>query len=107
MEESGHEDLSGFLIKPFQRICRYVLLLKELRKHTPEDWPDYPGLCQAIEQIDSIVKEANETKRMLDNLIKINEICEAVSGFVNIALLLFTISLIAAYNCSRSIPIYF
>ena len=40
-EECKKQTLDSFLIKPFQRVCRYPLLLKELLKATPEDWSDY------------------------------------------------------------------
>ena len=68
------EDLNGYLIKPFQRICRYVLLLKELMKQTPANWPDCDGLNTAIESIDVVVRRANETQRVMDNLTKIEQI---------------------------------
>eukprot|EP00124_Ichthyophonus_hoferi_P003939 Ihof_evm4s383 gene=Ihof_evmTU4s383 len=38
------EDLSDLLICPVQRIPRYVLLLEQIIKYTPEDHPDYLDL---------------------------------------------------------------
>jgi len=73
-EESLREDLPGYLIKPFQRICRYVLLLKEVLKQTPKEWPDYQNIVSAIEGLESVVRRANETKSAMDNLLKIQEI---------------------------------
>jgi hypothetical protein len=73
-EESMREDLDGYLIKPFQRICRYVLLLRELLKGTPSDWADYQNIVTAMEGLDAVVRKANETKSAMDNLLKIQEI---------------------------------
>ena len=66
------------MIKPFQRVCRYILLLKELIKNTPETWEDYSNLQKAILGIESIIKEANEIKRVLDNEIQTEKIRQAV-----------------------------
>lgn len=68
------EDISGYLIKPFQRICRYVLLLKELLKQTPKNWKDHSEIENSLGEIGSVVKQANETQRVMDNLIKIEQI---------------------------------
>lgn len=83
------EDINGYLIKPFQRICRYVLLLKELIKNTPQDWPDYKDLQDSMDSIDAIVRQANETKRVMDNLMKIQEI---QSSLDNVPLPFFLLS---------------
>ena len=40
-----------YLITPVQRIPRYILLLKDIIKKTPEDHPDYPQLVQAEEKM--------------------------------------------------------
>lgn len=72
---SNHvEDLNGLLIKPFQRICRYVLLLQELEKHIPEDWISKKSLKEAISRIQVIVQSANEAKRIMDNEIALQNI---------------------------------
>lgn len=38
---SNQQSLSSFLIMPIQRIPRYELLLRELKKKTPEQHPDF------------------------------------------------------------------
>ena len=37
-------DLEGFLVKPVQRLPKYILLLKDLLKYTPKDHPDYGNI---------------------------------------------------------------
>lgn len=37
-------DLEDYLIKPVQRLPKYVLLLKLLLKKTPNDHPDYKNI---------------------------------------------------------------
>jgi len=73
-EESMKQDLNGYLIKPFQRVCKYVLLLKELIKNTPPEWPDYTNCQTAMSTIDAVVRKANEIQRLVDNLSKLQEV---------------------------------
>lgn len=40
--------LESFLVKPIQRLPKYVLLLKELVKHTFEFHPDYFDLKNSL-----------------------------------------------------------
>ena len=40
----GFSSLSSFLITPVQRLPRYLLFLRELRRYTPADHPDYSHL---------------------------------------------------------------
>jgi hypothetical protein len=90
--------LEGFLIKPFQRICRYVLLLKELYKNTPKHWVDYNNIANAIEGVDSIVREANEAKRVMDNLHKILQIQALFDDIVSNYLLLIYLIIISFHQ---------
>ena len=71
---SKNQSLDSFIIKPFQRICRYPLLLKELRKNTPPDWPFFGNLSLAISEINVIVQAANDSKKHTDSLVEIMEI---------------------------------
>lgn len=74
MSECNRQDIYSYLIKPFQRITRYPLLLKELLKQTPKSSKDYAHLESSIVRIDEIVKSANEEKRVNDTVIKLIEI---------------------------------
>jgi hypothetical protein len=44
--------LESYLIKPVQRLLKYPLLLKELRKCTPPDDPEYALIEHALGQIE-------------------------------------------------------
>jgi len=71
-------NITDQLIKPFQRIVRYSMLLKELLHSTPEAWPDHKNIAQAVTYIDLIVTQTNEDKRITDNLLKIIEIQNSI-----------------------------
>merc|ERR1712000_507951 len=73
-KESKNLGLDSLLIKPFQRVCRYPLLLKELLKATPSGWSVRDNITKAIEVIDVLVKEANDSKRQTDNLVEVMEL---------------------------------
>lgn len=77
MAECNRQDIQSYLIKPFQKITRYPLLLKELLKQTSKSSKDYEHLETSISRIDEIVKSANEEKRMNDTVIKLIEIQNA------------------------------
>jgi hypothetical protein len=63
----GHT-LDSFLIMPIQRIPRYLLLLSELKKYTPEQYTDYAPLQKAEELIGVTAKHINEQVRTRYNL---------------------------------------
>eukprot|EP01114_Cavostelium_apophysatum_P020874 TRINITY_DN7121_c0_g1_i2.p1 TRINITY_DN7121_c0_g1~~TRINITY_DN7121_c0_g1_i2.p1 ORF type:complete len:238 (-),score=54.15 TRINITY_DN7121_c0_g1_i2:161-874(-) len=52
--------LSSLLIMPVQRVPRYVLLLTELKKLTPETHPDYENITKAVKLIREIAGSLNE-----------------------------------------------
>jgi len=54
--------LEAFLIMPVQRLPRYVLLINELLKATPEDSPDHAKLNRALETMKKLTKDINEKK---------------------------------------------
>mmetsp|Transcript_5100 Transcript_5100/g.6213 ORF Transcript_5100/g.6213 Transcript_5100/m.6213 type:complete len:239 (-) Transcript_5100:73-789(-) len=61
--ETSSLELDSFLILPVQRMPRYLLLLKELHKYTPENHPDYAGLTSALDYISNVLSTINEKKR--------------------------------------------
>lgn len=68
--------LPCFLIKPIQRICKYPLLLKELVKNTPEDWPNYQNQVDALESVKRVALNVNETQRQVENLSIVKDLSE-------------------------------
>jgi len=63
--------LGDYLIKPVQRLCKYPLLFKELRKQL---LPDDPQLSVLNEVISEIEKLTEITNRTITNTEKLNEV---------------------------------
>ncbi|KAI8823069.1 rho guanine nucleotide exchange factor [Fimicolochytrium jonesii] len=63
LKETGRQQLKDFMILPVQRTARYHLLLKDLRKRTDEDHPDYQDLQTAWEAMNELASSVNEKKR--------------------------------------------
>lgn len=78
--KTNGQDLSGFLILPVQRIPRYELLLKEMKKYTVESDPDYHDLHAAYEKIQDIANHINETKRSGEIALKLFELQSKISS---------------------------
>ena len=74
------QNLSSYIIKPVQRICKYPLLFRELISHTPKDNPDYKSLMDTKEKIDEVVMYINERKRRMEQQRKMFEILNFVDG---------------------------
>ena len=66
--------LKDYLIKPVQRLPKYVLIMKEVKKRTPSDHQDYRNIEMALRLFEEVNQSNNDKlNRVLDNL-KINEI---------------------------------
>ncbi|CAG8575202.1 3988_t:CDS:2 [Funneliformis caledonium] len=52
-------NLNDYMIMPIQRITRYSLLLKELKKHTLESHTDYKDMCEALDSMLSLASRCN------------------------------------------------
>jgi len=61
-----HMGLESYIIMPVSRVPRYLLLLVELQRCTPEDHPDHPLLTSALEVMR---KKAN----MMNDALRRNE----------------------------------
>ncbi|KAJ3369355.1 hypothetical protein HDU91_007276 [Kappamyces sp. JEL0680] len=70
--------LQGYLIKPVQRICRYPMLLKEIIKHTPEDFAYYKDLQEAEVVMKKATDNVNEVQRMEENKAIKNTLLESI-----------------------------
>eukprot|EP01103_Thecamoeba_quadrilineata_P010820 TRINITY_DN2441_c0_g1_i2.p1 TRINITY_DN2441_c0_g1~~TRINITY_DN2441_c0_g1_i2.p1 ORF type:complete len:532 (+),score=124.23 TRINITY_DN2441_c0_g1_i2:27-1598(+) len=71
-------DLGAFLIKPMQRICKYPLFLRDMIKNTRDDHPDFKHICRALDEIDALVKDINEKKRIAEKVAALDEIHAAL-----------------------------
>jgi hypothetical protein len=65
----NRQSLDSFLIMPVQRIPRYILLLSELKKHTPSDHPDYPKITEAWTSMQEVANYVNEKKRESESTV--------------------------------------
>ena len=59
-------DLISQLVKPVQRLPKYVLLFKDLKKNTEEKHPDYKNICECLDEFAKINQENN--KKVNDHL---------------------------------------
>jgi hypothetical protein len=59
-------EMTGFLIKPVQRICRYPLLLKEILKSTPAGHHTLSELQEALQCMEQTIVEINEAQRSIE-----------------------------------------
>ncbi|HLD77902.1 MAG TPA: RhoGEF domain-containing protein, partial [archaeon] len=64
LEKSGSSDakLKDLLIKPVQRLCKYPLLLDQLRKNTNPDFVDYDRLERCFASIQDVVEQVNRQR---------------------------------------------
>lgn len=67
-------ELPAMLIKPIQRVCKYPLLLQQLIKATPETWEFAEENKQGLESIQRVTKKVNETKRVQENLLVVQDL---------------------------------
>ena len=59
MKELKNLTLDSYLIKPIQRLAKYILLIKEVIKHTDNSDPDYSNLLKALENLELLSKDIN------------------------------------------------
>ena len=60
MKELKKLTIDSILIKPIQRLTKYVLLLKEIIKNSVHDDLDFPHLKKALEQFSFVNDDMNE-----------------------------------------------
>ncbi|KAH3759611.1 protein ECT2 [Pelomyxa schiedti] len=67
-------NVNGLLITPVQRIPRYVLLLTDLLKSTPEGHPDHDPLKRALESVKALADYINQHRSEADNIAQLTEV---------------------------------
>lgn len=70
-KQAGLYALETLLVVPVQRVPRYVLLMKEVLRHTPETHGDYAACNKALAQMERIGNLINEKKREFENAQRI------------------------------------
>jgi len=73
-QASIKQDFSSLLIAPVQRVPRYVLLIKELFKHTEPQHADYEDIAKALKELNRSARHINEEVRAFENRSKIVEL---------------------------------
>lgn len=61
------QDINSLLIMPIQRLPRYVMLLQELKSHTPPNHPHYEELCNAFKSMSDVAQDVNLKKKNIEN----------------------------------------
>jgi len=73
-------DLKSMLCLPMQRMLKYPLLLKDLRKSTPSGHPEHQTLPRALDAMQELAKYIDESTRDWENLKQCKDIEESVQG---------------------------
>lgn len=84
--EIKYTGLSHFLIQPIQRIPRYVLLLEQMQKYTPETHVDFAKLKIAVDKLKEMTLFLNESKRTVEIN---NKIIQAAAKLTNNGFIVF------------------
>jgi len=72
--------IESLLITPIQRIPRYELLLKEMRKNSNPSKADYDYLIQAQDKVQEVAGKLNERRREFEKLTRLSYIASRIHG---------------------------
>jgi len=73
-------NLESLLVTPIQRLPRYVLLLEEIAKYTPENHPDHAKIGDAIGLIRELTDYVNKCKRESSSTDELRTIEQKIVG---------------------------
>lgn len=85
-KDMNNQTIKSFLILPVQRVPRYMLLLKDIKKKTDPSHVDYRDVCQALENIESI---ASYLENSLQRAIKMRRFKEVTSTYQGMEMLYY------------------
>ncbi|KAM3130638.1 hypothetical protein pb186bvf_017230 [Paramecium bursaria] len=78
-------DIHSFLVKPVQRLPKYVLLYKDLLKHTETFHLDYENIVKCLKKFEIINNDNNEKMSKQLGQLKTFELHNLYCGYVQIA----------------------
>lgn len=73
-------DLLSYMIQPVQRVPRYVLLLKELKRQTSPSHPEFEPLGEALVAVQRVALIINEGQRAVENMSKLMAVQQRIIG---------------------------
>jgi len=73
-------DLLSYMISPVQRVPRYVLLLKELKRQTSPSHPEFASLGDALAAVQRVASVINEGQRAIENMSKLMTVQQRIIG---------------------------
>ena len=79
-ESCGGVTLQSLLILPIQRVPRYLMLLKEVLKRTPEEYADHADVERAMHTIQGVATHINEKVREREAVVEVRELERQWSG---------------------------
>lgn len=71
--------LPSLLIKPIQRLPRYVMLLRELVSLTPQTHKDAEPLAAALAKMQAVASELNEAKRQAESFADVLRVFNSIA----------------------------
>ena len=71
LEKCNGMDINSYLVLPIQRIPRYVMLLEQMYKYTPETHPDHDDLGQVVVDIRDVADYVNDKKRAAESQMQV------------------------------------
>ncbi|ORX93191.1 hypothetical protein K493DRAFT_338402 [Basidiobolus meristosporus CBS 931.73] len=77
-KDTKRQTLKELLIVPIQRVTRYTLLLKDLKKQTKPSHPDYPEVEKALESMTALAVKVNAVKQREEERTQLFTVFNAV-----------------------------
>ncbi|KAH0789737.1 Kelch motif family protein [Histomonas meleagridis] len=77
-------DFNGYLIMPIQRMPRYILLIRELIKYTPQSHPDSATLPIAQQTIEKITHEMETAGETFDQRQQVVDVVSRLTKQINL-----------------------
>src|SRR5581483_1810194 len=72
--------LTTYLLKPFQRLLKYPLLITNLLKGTDKEGFDYENTVSLKTKLDDVLSDVEEQKRSHDNMERLRELETRIHG---------------------------